>query len=253
MSTGQETGGAAELRQVNVRLLAVRWCEPADEPTSSPCGQDRAIDRAIDRSTSRTGDRTGAGSTRPFVLVHGLASNARTWDGVALRLATAGHLVIAVDQRGHGRSDEPDTGYTTDTCADDVAALIAVLGLVGSRTPIVVGQSWGGNVVLSLAVRHPGIAAAVACVDGGWIRLGERFATFEDCWARLAPPRLDGTTYARLATRLRAEHQQWPPEGSFARCSRPTRSTGTRRSRCRCCCARPPAPNRPPGRASPRR
>jgi len=49
----------------------------------------------------------------PFVLVHGLASNARLWDGVARRLAGAGHSSAAVDLRGHGRSDKPDTG-----CAD---------------------------------------------------------------------------------------------------------------------------------------
>ncbi len=47
----------------------------------------------------------------PFLLVHGLASNARTWDGVAARLAAEGHPVVAIDQRGHGLSDKPDDGY----------------------------------------------------------------------------------------------------------------------------------------------
>ena len=49
----------------------------------------------------RSGDRDAA----PFVLVHGLASNARLWDGVAEHLHASGHTVIAIDQRGHGRSD----------------------------------------------------------------------------------------------------------------------------------------------------
>ena len=48
---------------------------------------------------------------RAFVLVHGLASNARLWDGVGDRLAELGHASIAVDQRGHGESSKPDTGY----------------------------------------------------------------------------------------------------------------------------------------------
>ena len=39
----------------------------------------------------------------PFVLVHGLASNARTWDGVAAELTASGHPVVSIDQRGHGQ------------------------------------------------------------------------------------------------------------------------------------------------------
>ncbi len=39
----------------------------------------------------------------PFLLVHGLASNARLWDGVAQHLAKRGHRVVAIDQHSvHG-------------------------------------------------------------------------------------------------------------------------------------------------------
>ena len=48
--------------------------------------------------------RRADGPRRAYLLVHGLASNARLWDGVARRLAGAGHAVAAVDLRGHGRS-----------------------------------------------------------------------------------------------------------------------------------------------------
>jgi pimeloyl-ACP methyl ester carboxylesterase len=153
------------------------------------------------------------GGRRPFLLVHGLASNARLWDDVAAALAGAGHATIAVDLRGHGESEAPEGGYDTDTCADDLAALVEVEGLTGDRTPVVVGQSWGGNVVLSLAARHPGRAAAVACVDGGWLRLRDRFASFRACWAALAPPRFDGMRYADLERRIRAGHPDWPEAG----------------------------------------
>jgi pimeloyl-ACP methyl ester carboxylesterase len=157
--------------------------------------------------------RRREGGRRPFLLVHGLSSNARLWDGVAAELAAAGHATIAVDLRGHGESEAPDGGYDTDTCADDLAALVAAEGLTGDRTPVVAGQSWGGNVVLSLAARHPGSVAAVAFVDGGWLRLHDRFATFEECWAALAPPRFDALRYADLAARIRAAHPDWPAEG----------------------------------------
>jgi pimeloyl-ACP methyl ester carboxylesterase len=151
-----------------------------------------------------------APGSRPFLLVHGLASNARLWDGVARHLAAAGHRVVAVDLRGHGLSEEPPAGYDTDTNADDLAALADVAGL---DAPVVAGQSWGGNVVLSLAARHAGVAAGVACVDGGWLRPSDSFATFEECWAVLAPPSLEGMRYADVARAIAAAHPDWPREG----------------------------------------
>lgn len=167
----------------------------------------------VQLAVRRTGPSlTSAESQRPFVLVHGLASNARLWDGVASRLGEAGHPVVAVDQRGHGLSAAPADGYDTDTCADDLALLIDRLGWVGDRAPVVAGQSWGGNVVLSLAARH-GDVAAIALVDGGWLRLVGRFVSFDECWQVLAPPSFEGVRYADLAANMAAAHLDWPAEG----------------------------------------
>ena len=159
--------------------------------------------------------RRADGDKRPFLLVHGLASNARLWDAVARRLATAGHQVVAVDQRGHGLSDAPETGYDTETCAADLAALSTELGFVEDRKPVVAGQSWGGNVVLTLAAKH-GTLSAIALLDGGWIRLGARFETFDDCWQRLAPPVFDHMRMSDLAERITKHHANWPPESRTA-------------------------------------
>lgn len=162
----------------------------------------------------RTGpEPTSAEAQRPVLLVHGLASNARLWDGVAQRLGDAGHPVLALDQRGHGRSDVPPDGYDTETCAADLAALVEVLGWVDALAPVVAGQSWGGNVVLTLAARHSGATAAIALVDGGWIRLGDRFESFEQCWQVLAPPSFEGVRYDDLAARVSGSHPDWPAEG----------------------------------------
>ncbi len=164
---------------------------------------------AVRRAGPDAGDD---GALRPVLLVHGLASNARLWDGVARRLGELGHPVVAVDQRGHGRSPEPDGGYDTDTCADDLAALVTTLGWTGARAPVVAGQSWGGNVVLSFAARH-GLAGALALVDGGWIRFGDRFATFDEAWAQLAPPSFTGMRWSDLRGRIEAANADWPAEG----------------------------------------
>jgi pimeloyl-ACP methyl ester carboxylesterase len=156
--------------------------------------------------------RRTEGAGRPFLLVHGLSSNARTWDGVASRLAGAGHEVVAVDQRGHGHSEQMAGGYTTEQCASDLAQLVELLGFTGDRAPVVAGQSWGGNVVLALAARH-GLAAGLALVDGGWIKLSDRFATFDECWIALAPPRFDETRADELSGWLATAHPDWSPEG----------------------------------------
>lgn len=142
-----------------------------------------------------------------FVLVHGLASNAAMWRGVAERLQSLGHAVVAVDQRGHGRSDKPEEGYEIATFVSDLAEL---LGQIDVRQPVVAGQSFGGNVVLELAARHPDLVAGVACVDGGWIELSDHFASWEACRSALAPPMFEGRPFDEIEELLRSQHGDWP-------------------------------------------
>ncbi len=150
----------------------------------------------------------------PVLLVHGLASNARTWDGVAGRLAELDHPVAAVDQRGHGRSDKPGTGYDFATVCADLSAVIDGLGWSDDgRRPLVAGQSWGGNVVLELAIRHPTAIRAIACVDGGTLEVARRFPSWEKCLAALTPPRLTGLSSPELETMIRTWHPDWSDEG----------------------------------------
>ena len=148
---------------------------------------------------------------RPHLLVHGLASNSRLWDGVAATLAAEGRRAVAVDLRGHGPSDKPDDGYDMASVADDVAAL---LGVLGWDRAVVSGQSWGANVVLELAARHPALPVAVACVDGGTIHLAERFKDFDACWEMLAPPRFrPDLTRSDLEAMMRSRNGHWPDSG----------------------------------------
>ena len=153
--------------------------------------------------------RAGAGdrpARRDFVLVHGLSSNARLWDEVAVRLAAAGHEAIAVDLRSHGESDAPDGGYDTATAAGDVATIAGHLGIAGA---IVAGQSWGGNVVIRLAAEHPDVVAALALVDGGWFSPTDRFDSWATAERRMRPPDVDGQPASAMRARMRAAHPQW--------------------------------------------
>ena len=154
----------------------------------------------------------GSRSPAAFLLVHGLASNARLWDGVARHLAVAGRRSVAVDLRGHGHSDKPDTGYDFATISEDLRALIGGLGPTFDR-PILVGQSWGANVILDLAVRHPSMARGIVLVDGGLTDLRDAFPTWDMCWDRLAPPPLVGVPLSAVEGYFHAAHADWSEEG----------------------------------------
>jgi pimeloyl-ACP methyl ester carboxylesterase len=146
----------------------------------------------------------------PFLLVHGLASNARLWDGCADRLAALGHRVAAVDLRGHGWSSKPDAGYDFATIVED---LVAVIGALGLDRPVVAGQSWGGNVVIELAALRPEVTRGVVAVDGGTIELQDRFGSWDETRDVLRPPDLAGLRRAQLEGMLRSTHPDWPEEG----------------------------------------
>jgi pimeloyl-ACP methyl ester carboxylesterase len=152
------------------------------------------------------------GEGRTFLLVNGLASNLRMWDGVAERLAAGGHRVVAVDLRGHGRSDKPGGGYDMATVAADVAELIGALHL---DRPWVAGQSWGGNVVLELAWRDPAVGQRdrlrrrrLDRARRPLPRLGELRATSS------GRPPTAGMAASALERGLREAHPDWPESGS---------------------------------------
>jgi pimeloyl-ACP methyl ester carboxylesterase len=102
----------------------------------------------------------GEGSP-PLLFVHGWCCDHSHFAPQIEHFARR-HRVVALDQRGFGRSDQPAGEYTIATFADDAAWLCRKLGL---RRPVIVGHSLGGAVALALAARHPELPAAVALCD----------------------------------------------------------------------------------------
>jgi pimeloyl-ACP methyl ester carboxylesterase len=182
----------------------------------------RWVPKAGAADATGTADATGAAGgagfaaseseAAPFLLVHGLASNARLWDGVASRLAVAGRFAASVDLRGHGHSDKPESGYDFAAISEDLRALIAALGPAFER-PIIAGQSWGAGVVLDFAVRYPDLTRGIVLVDGGLTDMVDAFPTWDICWDRLAPPPLVGMPLSSVEGYFRTNHSDWPEEG----------------------------------------
>jgi pimeloyl-ACP methyl ester carboxylesterase len=172
----------------------------------------RPIDRWVEVGDLKLHVRQWDGAGVPFVLLHGLASNCLTWEAVARRLSAAGHPVVTVDQRGHGLSDKPESGYGFDEVSGDLSALIQALRL--GDPPIVAGQSWGGHVVLDFAARYPSVPRGIVLVDGGYSEMASRpDATWERISVDLRPPPLAGTPRVDLAARIRRMHPGWTAEG----------------------------------------
>jgi pimeloyl-ACP methyl ester carboxylesterase len=160
----------------------------------------------VDRGVSLEVDTWDGGDGVPFLLVHGLASNRRTWERVAARLHELGHPVATVDLRGHGRSDKPDAGYDFATMGVD---LVKVLDAVGFPAAVLAGQSTGGNLVVDLAKRAPDRVAGVVGVDGGALELVRQWPEWERCKAALTPPPLAGSPAASLEARMRKGRPTW--------------------------------------------
>jgi len=113
-----------------------------------PGGDIQVIDR---------GPRDGS----PIVLIHCFSCAMDYWDGMLPRLG-ADHRVIAVDLRGHGGSEKPDSGYTPPEQASLVAEALRELGVEDAE---VVGHSLGGSVSVALAEAAPELVDRVVIID----------------------------------------------------------------------------------------
>ncbi len=82
----------------------------------------------------------GPKDARPIVFHHGWPLSADDWDNQMMFFLGEGYRVIAHDRRGHGRSDQTDTGNEMDTYAADVIELAAALDLKGA---VHIGHSTG--------------------------------------------------------------------------------------------------------------
>jgi len=102
----------------------------------------------------------GAVGDPAILLVHATGFHARCWDRTVAALPD-GYRVIAVDMRGHGRSDKIGP-YNWTTFGRDLEALVRGLGL---RDAIGVGHSMGGHCVTQVAARVVGAFRRLLLVD----------------------------------------------------------------------------------------
>ncbi|PRX96757.1 alpha/beta fold hydrolase [Allonocardiopsis opalescens] len=101
------------------------------------------------------------GSGPAVVLLHGTTGSLGVWDAVVAHLGGAVRTV-AVDQRGHGRSGRPASGYGADEYTADLLGLIAELDC---GPAVVCGHSLGARNGVVAAAREPAAVRGVVALD----------------------------------------------------------------------------------------
>ncbi len=139
----------------------------------------------------------------PLVLLHGGLHNTALDAPVAEQLARR-RQVIAVDLQGHGRTADIDRPLRYEQMADDVAGLLAALGIAQAD---VLGYSLGGGVALQTAIRHPARVRKLVVVSSpfssnGWHpEVREAFKHLGGALAEPMRPSPVYQTYAAVAPR----------------------------------------------------
>ncbi|MEO0607889.1 MAG: alpha/beta hydrolase [Pseudomonadota bacterium] len=96
----------------------------------------------------------GPKDAQPIVFHHGWPLSSDDWDAQMLFFLQEGYRVIAMDRRGHGRSDQTYSGNNMDTYATDVFDVAEALDL---QNAVHIGHSTGGGVVARyVAISAPG-------------------------------------------------------------------------------------------------
>ncbi|HHQ2454303.1 TPA: alpha/beta fold hydrolase [Klebsiella pneumoniae] len=93
----------------------------------------------------------GPKEAQPIVFHHGWPLSADDWDNQMLFFLAEGFRVIAIDRRGHGRSDQVSEGHDMDHYAADVSAVVEQLDL---HNAVHVGHSTGGGQVARYVARY---------------------------------------------------------------------------------------------------
>lgn len=91
------------------------------------------------------------GDGDPVVLIEGLGSQLQSW-ATQVPIYSKHFKIVVFDNRGAGKSDKPEAGYSTQDMAQDTASLMDELGIESAH---IIGKSMGGMIGQWLAINHP--------------------------------------------------------------------------------------------------
>ncbi|MBT2367009.1 alpha/beta hydrolase [Streptomyces sp. ISL-10] len=200
--------GRVEARLGTLPASRVGGSSVAGLPAGEPAGEEPTRS-AFDAGGHRLSYLDFGGPGRPLLALHGHFGEGRTFAATARDLAPEWR-VIALDQRGHGRSDRPGD-FSREGYIRDAAALLDHLELSGV---VVLGHSLGGVNAYQLAARRPELVSALVVEDIG----AEVDDDLSFClsWPRRAPTRAAlieglGESARHLGDAIREHSDGWGP------------------------------------------
>jgi len=98
------------------------------------------------------------------VLIHGITGNLSIWFMRILPILAKKYRVTTYDLRGHGYSDRPPSGYTSDEMVEDLKGLVDHLKI---DRAFFIGHSFGGAIALHFAALYPQQTSGVVVLDAG--------------------------------------------------------------------------------------
>lgn len=113
-------------------------------------------------------EQQGDPKAEPVLLIMGFAGNAGAWAPQITALAGR-YFVTAFDNRGAGRTTQPEGAYTMAQMAADTVGLLDALGIGSAH---VIAASMGGMIAQHVALRYPDRVRSLtlACTTPGGAR-----------------------------------------------------------------------------------
>ena len=139
-----------------------------------------------------------------FLLIHGLSSSAFLWEPLVDEMGNEFNF-YAIDLRGHGLSDKPNSGYDLYTIKNDVNLFIEKLNL---ENLIIIGQSMGVEISLLSSINSKHVKGCIG-IDGGFYDLKKKYKNKKECLEALKPPDLNGINKEEMLKILRNHHPDW--------------------------------------------
>ncbi len=104
----------------------------------------------------------GAESAPMLVLNNGIIMNAASSWAFQTKTLSARYRLLQYDCRGQGQSDHPESPYSMEQHADDLAALLEVLKIESAH---IAGISYGGEVAQAFVLRYPHKTRSLILMD----------------------------------------------------------------------------------------
>ncbi len=98
----------------------------------------------------------------PVIFLHGYSLSMDTWDKVIRKFPSDRYTTYAYDLRGFGDSSKPDSGFTMNQHARDLAVLMDRLNLPSA---VLIGHSLGGAIGQEFATLYPKRVLALVTSD----------------------------------------------------------------------------------------